>query len=219
MLQRIASHSTAAKFISLRQSSLLLSSAYEQLDGGAADPYLSDLAERETANSLSVVNTLLGDEKQANDGVDNLTDTRIADSLSSFSADLADRWTGAVFALNSANPDAARHFCTSSREIIAELLDTEAPDEDVFARFPDCQRTDHGTPTRRAKIHFCLDRKGLADTLLETFVESNIKDLTVLFGDLNSGAHGSAGKFTLGQLVTIKERVEDSIDFICQIVS
>ena len=218
-LQRLASQSVTVQFTTLRQSSLLLSTAYERLDNGGADPFLSDLAEREAANSVSVLNILLGDEEHTLGSVDDLATSRITDSLSSFSEDLTMRWSGAIFALNPANPDAARHFCTSAREIIAEILNMEAPDKDVLARFPDCQATERGTPTRRAKVHYCLDRSGLANVFLEDFIETNIKDLTILFEDLNSGAHGAAGKFPLEQLVAIKGRVEDAIDFICEIVS
>ena len=217
-LRRLARQSVTAQFTALHQSSLSLSTAYERLDNGNADPYLSDLAERETANSVSVLNVLLGDEEHIQPAFDNLSTSRIIDLLTSFSEDLSMRWSGAIFALNPANPDATRHFCTSSREIIAELLNIEAPDEDVFTKFPDCQVTERGTPTRRAKVHYCLDRSGLTDVILESFVEANIKDLTTLLNDLNSGAHGAAGKFTLEQLATIKSRVEDAIDFICEIV-
>ena len=115
--------------------------------------------------------------------------------------------------------DAARHFCTSSREIIAEILDVEAPNEEVISSDPDCQVTERGTPTRRAKVQYCLDRKGLSNQHLEGFIETNIGDLTMLFRDLNAGAHGSAGKFTLDQLGMIKSRVEDSIEFIYEVVS
>ena len=218
-LRRLASQSVTVQFTSSHQSSLQVSAAYEQLDNGGADPFLSDLAERETANSISVLNAILGDEEHIIGSVDDLETTKITDSLSSFSEDLAMRWSGAIFALNPANPDAARHFCTSAREIIAEIINLEAPDEEVVARFPDCQITKFGTPSRRAKVHFCLDRSGLANVYLESFVEANIKDLNTLLRDLNSGAHGAAGKFTLEQLVAIKSRVEDAIDFICEIVS
>ena len=218
-LQRLASQPLTIQFNALHQSSLSLSTAYERLDNGDADPFLSDLAERETANSVSVLNALLGDDENTLDSVDDLATSRLIDTLSYFSEDLAMRWSGAIFALNHANPDAARHFCTSSREIIAEILDLEAPDEDVFAKFPDCQVTERGTPTRRARINYCLNRSGLANVFLEGFVEDNIKDLSILFNDLNSGAHGSAGKFTLEQLAAIKSRVEDSIGFICAVVA
>ena len=156
-LQRLSRQSVTVRFTSLHQSSLSLSTAYERLDNGSADPFLSDLAERETANSVAVLNALLADEEEPQADVDDLSTTRINDSLSGFSEDLAMRWSGAIFALNPANPDAARHFCTSTREIIAEILNTEAPDEDVLARFPNCQLTEHGTPTRRARVQYCLD--------------------------------------------------------------
>ena len=167
---------------------------------------------------MAVLNALLvdGEQPQVTAGLSN---SRITDSLSSFSEDLAMRWSGAIFALNPANPDAARHFCTSAREIIAEILNGEAPGEHVLARFPNCERTQLGTPTRRAKVQYCLDRSGLSNVLLESFIDTNIKDLTILFQDLNSGAHGSAGKFTLEQLGAIKTRVEDAIEFVCEVVS
>ena len=59
-------------------------------------------------------------------------------------------------------------------------------------QFPDCQVTEQGRPTRRAKIHYCLDRSGLNNRALEDFIEVNINDLSVLFKDLNTGAHGPA---------------------------
>ena len=218
-LQHLSRQSVTVRFTSLHQSSLSLSTAYDQLDNGGADPFLSDLAERETANSVAVINALIAEEGKSPASVDELSTSRITDSLSSFSEDLAMRWSGAIFALNPANLDAARHFCTSSREIIAEILNAEAPDEEVLDRFPNCQLTELGTPTRRAKVQFCLDRSGLSNVVLESFVDTNIKDLTILFRDLNSGAHGSAGKFTLEQLRMIKTRVEDAIDFISAVVS
>ena len=218
-LQRLARQSVSVQFTSLRQSSLHLSTAYERLDNGSADPYLSDLAEQEAANSVSLVNVLLGDEEHPSFGADDIATSRITDSLSGYSEDLALRWTGAIFALNPGNPDAARHFCTSAREIMAGILDGEAPDAEVLAQFPDCDLTERRTPTRRAKVHYCLNRNGLDNILLEGFVEANIGDLTALFGDLNSGAHGTAGKYSLEQLAAIKVRVEDAIAFIIEIVS
>ena len=218
-LQRLSAQTVTVRYTSLHASVAALSTAYERLDNSDADPLLSDLAERDTANSVTVLNTLLGDNgyPQVADG--ELTGTRIAESLTRFSTDLNDRWFGAVFALQPGNPDAARHFCTSAREIIADILNIEAPDAEVLARFPDCQVTEQGTPTRRAKVHYCLDRSGVADGALESFIDTNINDLSVLFKGLNAGAHGPAGRFSLPQLTAIKTRVEDAIDFICEIVS
>ena len=54
---------------------------------------------------------------------------------------------------------------------------------------------------------------------IEDFGEANIKDLSALFKDLNTGTHGPAGRFSLPQLTAIKTRVEDAIEFVCEIAS
>ena len=218
-LQSLSAQSITVRYPSFRTSVTALYSAYERLDNSDADPLLSDLAERDTANSVTVLNTLLGDSSHVQVGDGELTSTKLSESLSGYSTDMRDRWSGAIFALDPRNPDAARHFCTSAREILADILNTEAPDADVLSRFPDCQITERGTPTRRAKIHYCLDSSGLNNEPLEDFIDLNINDLSVLFNDLNTGAHGPAGRFSLPQLTAIKTRVEDSIDFICEIVT
>ncbi len=218
-LQSLSTRTVTTRYASIHTSATALRTAYERLDNSDADPVLSDLAERDTANSVTLLNTLLGDSSHVRLGDGELTSTKLTGSLSRYSPDMQDRWSGAIFALNPRNPDAARHFCASSREILAEILNTEAPDAEVLSRFPDCQITEQGTPTRRAKIYYCLDRSGLSHGTLEDFVDVNINDLSVLFKELNTGTHGPAGRFSLPQLTAIKARVEDSIDFLCEIVT
>ena len=218
-VQSLSTQTITVRYSSFHTSAANLYSAYERLDNSDADPFLSDLAERDTANSVTLLNTLLEDSSHVRVVDGELASTKLSESLSRYSTDMQDRWFGAIFALNPRNPDAARHFCTSAREILADILNTEAPDSEVLSRFPDCQVTGQGTPTRRAKIHYCLNRSGLNNGVLEDFIEVNINDLSVLFKDLNAGAHGPAGRFSLPQLTAIKTRVEDSIDFICQIVT
>ena len=212
------SPSPIGRYALIHSSAVSLVDAYDRLNSTDADAYLSDLAERETANSLTVVNRLIGDAETSSGSIDSLSTTKIVEELSSISPELNDRWHGAIFALDPRNPDAARHFCTSSREIIADILNTNAPDAAVLDRNPGCQLTERGSPTRRAKVLYCLDRLGIADTDLEEFIDTNIRDLTVLFNDLNAGAHGPAGKFSLPQLSAIKTRVEDAIIFMREIV-
>ena len=218
-LQSLSTRTFTVRYTSSHTSVAALHSAYERLDNSDANPFLSDLAERDTANSVTVLNTLLGDNSHVQVGDGELTSTKLSESLSRYSTDMQDRWSGAIFALNPRNSDAARHFCTSAREILADILNSEAPDSDVLSRFPDCQVTQQGAPIRRAKIHYCLDRGGLTNGALEDFIDVNINDLSVLFKDLNTGAHGPAGRFSLPQLTAIKTRVEDAIDFICEIVT
>lgn len=216
-LQRLARQNVPVSYTLLQQSTVALNHAYERLDNSSADPFLTDLAERDTANSVATLSRLVEDDEAPEFVQDDVADTRIIAALTTISPELSNRWGGAVFALNPANPDAARHFCTSSREIIASILDTQAPDSEVFARFPDCTRTPNGTPTRPAKVRYCLALNDLHDDFLETFIDSNIDNLSALFKDLNSGAHGRAGRFSLGQLQMIKTRVEDAIGFMCEV--
>ena len=219
-LQSLSTRTITVRYTSFHTSVAALNSAYERLDNSDADPLLSDLAERDTANSVTVLNALLGDNSHVQVGDGELTSTKLSESLGRYSTDMQGRWSGAIFALNPRNPDAARHFCTSAREILADILNTEAPDAEVLSRFPDCQVTEQGTPTRRAKIHYCLDRSGLNSGALEDFIDVNINDLSVLFKDLNDGAaHGPAGRFSPPQLTAIKTGADDAIDFICEIVT
>ena len=217
-LERLAQQTNTVRYTVLHKSVSTLSTKYKRLDIADANPFLSDLAEQEATNSVTVLNDLLDDDTANSQADDELKNSLIANELAHISPDLDNRWHGAIYALNPENPDAARHFCTSTREIITEILDTKAPDEDVFARFPDCRTTDKGTPTRRAKIHYCLDRNDSVNDELENFIDANIDNVVLLFNELNSGTHGPAGKYSLQQLVSIKIRVEDAIRFMCEIV-
>ena len=218
-LQRLPRQNVTVRFYSLHDSVSRLTTAYERLDNSNADPYFSDLAERDTANSVTLLNSLTDPESALEFTGEELADTGISDSLNTISSDLNNRWIGAIFALNPRNPEATRHFCTSAREIIADIFRLKAPDAEVLDWFPKCQITDRGTPTRRAKVRFWLERKGEGDGALEEFIETNMKDINFLFDELNSGTHGPAGKFSLQQLAAVKVRVEDCIGFMCELAS
>ena len=217
-LQRLNHRTSTVRYTAFHKSVSMLSTAYEQLDNAGANPFLSDLAEQETANSANVLNNLLDDSVDSQISDEDLKNTLIANELAHISPDLDRRWRGAIYALNPENPDAARHFCSSTREIFTEIIDTKAPNTAVFARFPNCQTTEKGTPTRREKIRYCLDLSGRANDVLENFIDANVDNVITLFDELNSGAHGRAGKFSPRQLGSIKIRVEDAIRFMCEIV-
>ena len=216
-LSRLSHQTITVRYATVHHSVQELTSAYERLDASNADPFLSDLAERETANSAQVLNSLLEDSGDPPEATMDFTDTTITHSLVRISPDLNNRWSGALFALHPNNPDAARHFCTSSREIITTILDIEAPNAEVLQRLPNCPMTPQGTPSRRAKLQFLLQRQGKADDALERFADTNIADVVNLFPLLNAGAHGPAGEYSITQLSTIKNRVEGAIEFICEV--
>ena len=216
-LSRLSHQTITVRYTTVHRSVQELTGAYEQLDASNADPFLSDLAERETANSAQVLSSLLEDRGDPPEAALEFTNTTITESLVSISPELNNRWGGALFALHPNNPDAARHFCASSREIIATILDIEAPNAEVLQRLPDCPMTPQGTPSRRAKLQFLLQRQGHSDEALEIFADTNITDVLDLFPLLNSGTHGPAGTYSITQLSTIKNRVEGAIEFICEV--
>lgn len=225
-LAKLSRQPTTTRYTVYRTSVQTLHRSYEQLDqhtetrvSNPAYDRLVDFSEREVANSLSVTNALLG-ESGADEAGDELENAALTDELRKISVDLDDRWQGAVFALNPRNRDAARHFCTSAREVITQILDIKAPNSEVLEIFPgEIISKERPIPTRRAKIKFFLHRKGMADSALEDFVEEDVNNILELFRVFNDGTHGSAGTFDIPQLTKIKKRVEDGIMFLAQIVA
>ncbi len=224
-LSRQSSTTTATRYVVYRTSVETLHDSYTRLEKRAEaqqfDPRYNrvlDLSERETANSLEVINRILGDQSAGDIPSEELENAELLDGLRRISPDLDDRWNGAVFALNPRNPDAARHFCTSAREIITQILEIKAPDADVFAVLPTCETTDRGNPTRRSKIKYFLHRKGMIEDSLEEFVENDMENIVQLFRIFNEGTHGTAGTFDLPQLNAIRKRVEDGIMFLTEII-
>jgi hypothetical protein len=218
------STTTSVRYVEYRSSVQSLQQSFVRVEAAAdlgtwpAGEELFDLAEGEAANSVAVLNALL--EEPAADSADNpqLRLTAITDELKEIHADLDNRWRGALFSLNPANPDAARHFCTSTREIFVGILDLKAPDEKVRAAFPNLTLTDNGQVPRRDKIRYCLDQYGQDDADLVNFVDDDIDEVMELFATFNPATHGDAGRYDLGQLAAIKTRVEGAIQFLHRVV-
>ncbi|NBC33527.1 MAG: hypothetical protein GVY13_12705 [Alphaproteobacteria bacterium] len=223
---KLARKSNTGQYATFRASVSQVQYAYDRLESAAeSDRYderyndILDLSEREAANNAGLMNALLGDaEPESEAAWPDSADSQVTPLLRRVSDDLADRWQGALFALSPRNPDAARHFCTSAREIIAGILDTKAPDDAVSSAIPNCQRTQQGTPTRRARIKYILDLKGMGQDELESFVEADMENVVQLFHTFNKGTHGTAGKFDIPQLQSIRQRVEEAIMFLTRLI-
>lgn len=222
---------SAPQRVTYRTTVVHLAESYERMDANAqfrtlsnAENHLYDLAEGEALNSVSLLNALEEDQDQPeaeNDATD-LQSTAITDEISSLSEDLDRRWRGALFSLNPKNPEAARHFCTSVREVFTGIIELSATDEDVVAALENCQmvKTAQGEKVwRRSKMAYCLRAKGIVNDELEAFADENIKNVLALFDELNGGTHGHSGVLSLTTLRGIKKRVENSIQFLCQIAA
>lgn len=216
-LRITATYSTSVR--TLNVSYQRVTDNYEVLENtNSKQEQLYDLIEQENANNLVVANTL----NNPNDTVEiegSLNDSMIGDKLKILSPDLNDRWNGALYSLNPKNPDATRHFCTSSREIFTDIFDNYAHDEEVFNMFPNCDKTERGNATRRWKIKYFLNKKGVELKGADEFIDNDIDNILELYHILSDGTHGYDGRYTFIQLKAIKKRVEDGILFLCNIVS
>ena len=224
-LSRLGRRTVAIHLTTFETSVSAVQNAYERLEyaadaGGLHEQYneVLDLSEREAANNAGLLNALLDETRSTEEAPPKLADSLLTPILHAISPDFGDRWQGALYSLSPDNPDAARHFCTSAREIIAGILDKKAPDNAVADAIPGYDRTPHGTPTRRTKIRYILQQKGLSQDDLEAFIEADMDNVVELFDVFNKGTHGSAGKFDLVQLQAIRKRVEDGITFLSDLV-
>jgi hypothetical protein len=214
---------SSPRYATFKLSVTVLHTAYERLEGRFQyrdlNPYeseLFDLSAQETINSVEVANLLDGHPDVQPNAWE--LENNLGNELIVISPDLDSRWKGALFALNPKNPDAARHFCASTREIFSRVLEIGAPDSDVIRVFPACKKTDTGKPTRRAKIHYCLSHRGTDLDAMADFADDDVQNIVELFTVLNAGTHGLAGVFDVRALRGIKKRVEDAIRFLAKIV-
>ena len=146
-----------------------------------------DLSEKESANSLNMANILEEDNLQT-DIPKSENNFFIENALLNISGDLLSRWKGALFSLSPSNPDAGRHFCTSTREIFISILDYYAPDR-IVIELENCECTSNGNPTRKSKIKYILQEKGFIDDSAVNFVNEDIDNILQLFRLFNDGTH------------------------------
>ncbi|WP_410665282.1 hypothetical protein [Amycolatopsis sp. lyj-84] len=226
-IRRLNQRPASTTFVTYQASTATLVQRYNtaevNLTSNSASPAARrfvDLAGDEAANSVYLINALNGDGDPADDPTeDELRAPSLANELSAFGQDLVNRWAGALFSLSPQNPDAARHFCTSAREVLITMLDSSAPDAEVKHADPACEATDKGVPTRRAKINYLLRKHGVTDRDIVSLVDENVSNVLTLFRTFNNGTHGHAGRFTITELASIRTRVEAAISFIHQVVA
>jgi hypothetical protein len=226
-IARLNSRSSSTSFVTYQASTRAFVEIYDRAETGlasspssAADRRLLDLVSDEAANSVYLANALDGDGDPAGSFTeDELRAPSMQSELAHFGEDLTNRWVGALYALSPQNPDAARHFCTSAREVVITMLDTSVPDAEVKQKDPTCQLTDSGAVTRRSKIAYLLHRQGVTAEAVTEAIAGDVDNLLSLFRTFNEGTHGHAGRFSIPELSAIRTRVESAIRFIHTVVS
>ncbi len=193
----------------------VLHESYERVEESAPGTWLEsrddilDLAQAETANSVRLADAAGSTLAVAAPEADPEVESRLRD----FDDDLALRWNGALFALDERNPDAARHFSASCREILTQMIDRAAPDADLVAASA-AALTPEGRPTRRAKLAYWLVQSERASDELAAFADADVVEVIELFKVFNDGTHGDAAVFSHQHLRLIRARVEGAITFL-----
>jgi hypothetical protein len=226
-MSRLRSRPASTTFVSYRTSTTAFVDAYSRAEaslatnpGSAVDQQFLDLGSDEAANSVYLANALDGDGDPDDAFTeDELRAPSMRSELASFGEDLVNRWVGALYALSPQNPDAARHFCTSAREVVIAMLDTSASDGEVKGADPSCELTDSGAVTRRSKIQYLLRRHGVTAAGITDIVSGDMDNLLSLFRTFNDGTHGHSGRFTISELSAIRTRVEAAIRFVHTVVA
>ena len=190
--------------------------SYNQVNNIEDNSLLVDCPTQETSNSVQLYNSITGVDQGDILDPNDLKRTIVEDKLYKISTELGKRWKGAIYSLSPGNPDAARHFCTSVREVFIQLFEIKAPDIEVLNFNPNCELY-NGKPSRKEKIKYILTSQSNSNEHLVSFIDADVDDLLTLFRTLNNGTHGSVGTFTVQQLLKLKKRAEDSIVFISAI--
>lgn len=120
-------------------------------------------------------------------------------------------WEGSSAALRSTNPDRARHFAVSRRELMISVLDRLAPDEEVreWSRDPSLYQND-GRPTRTARLLFVCR----IFAPFEEFVRIDHRLVSETLRLLQKTTHALEADVTLEQLEAAETRHDQHLLFL-----
>ena len=80
------------------------------------------------------------------------------------------------------------------------------------------EKTERGIATRKEKIRYMMRNSNMDSSVID-FADADITNILELFHILSDGTHGAAGKYEYNKLMQVKRRVEQGINFLCEIAS
>lgn len=132
--------------------------------------------------------------------------------LARINPDLIKLWRGASEALESTNPDSVRHFITSLRELLTQVMHAMAPDDQVRAWSKAPEHYHENRPTRRARLLYVC--REINHKPFNTFLEKDIDSVLSSFEMFQQGTHQIEAPFSKPQLRALKLRAESTIRFL-----
>jgi len=135
--------------------------------------------------------------------------------LPKLNPDLLNMWLGAKQSLESDNADKVRHFTTSIRELVTQVLHSLSPDQDLIKWTTNpTEHIQNKKPTRKARLLYIY--REVNNEHFTSFIEADIK-ATLQFIDLfQEGTHAVKSKLTDKQLMTIKMKTESTLKYLLQ---
>ena len=116
---------------------------------------------------------------------------------------------GARQALNTDNPDRARHVTVSLRELVREVLDRVAPDDKIQDWTDDPCHYHKGRPKRQARLWY-INRE-ISSGPLSKCVSADETAFLVWFQKLNAGTHAIRSRLTDRELQSLVFRIESDL--------
>jgi Predicted pPIWI-associating nuclease len=115
-------------------------------------------------------------------------------------------WRGAVGALRGENPDRVRHFSTSCRELLTQLVHQFAPDGEILQWTSDPEHFGpNQRPTRKARLlYICRFYRG--SSRLASFTENDILDVLELLNYYQRGVHSVDAGFSEDEIDALEIR-------------
>ena len=141
----------------------------------------------------------------------------LEDRLGEINSSLPNLLQGAHAALNTDNPDRARHVASSLRELIGYILRQLAPEDKIRVWVTDSSYYHNGRPTRRTQLLY-ICREINFDHLSE-FVDADVELALTLINALHAEAHVIDRRLTDRQLQGLVDRTESLLLFLLRLNS
>ena len=120
--------------------------------------------------------------------------------------------SGARAALNTPNPDRARHVIVSLRELVTHVLHRLAPDECLCNWINDESLLDDGRPTREARLRYI--HREISSGILSKPIKYHLKWGIALIRILNRETHVVSSRLNDQELLALHSATESLLHFV-----
>lgn len=202
------------------------SNYYKSLEGRLADlailpPIVFDYPPIELYNATKLITSISKPDIHFNkinqlENIDEELSLDIEELLPTLLADLDNKliklWQGAKAALSSKNPDKARHFAISLRELFSHVIHYLSPEDKIKDWNSDPNLFVNGKPTRKTRLLYIC--RHVNNGPFEKFVQKDIDALLEFLNLFQKGTHSIDEDYNEEQLSVMLMRMESALRFL-----